>query len=154
MKKQQKNKIALLLTLVLIMSSICGMTSFAAEDFTESEELIISNFTVEPSNGVLRMAKGYNYNFNVADASGNVYGTVSGTVIFDYKNGAATVQSAGTPKVTVTDSTSKITADAVGSTDGTTAVVTITVKLTKYLVLSNTMTAKIKCNGSGQIWVE
>ncbi len=42
MKKQQKNKIALLLTLVLIMSSICGMTSFAAEDFTESEELIIS----------------------------------------------------------------------------------------------------------------
>lgn len=155
MKQGKRKSVALWVALMLLMSSILGMTAFAAESNpNDAEEIIISNFTLKPSSDMQRTIRGYEYKFDMGDNSGNVYGSVSGVVTFDYNGTRAVVQSAGTPKVTVYDKTVKMSADTVGSTEGTTAVVTVSVTMTKHLIFSNTAIAKIKCSKDGFIWNE
>lgn len=154
-KRGKRNKLALWVALMMLMSSMLGTTAFAAEfNPSDAEEIIISNFTLKPSSDMQRTVRGYEYGGDVRDASGNVYGHISGVVTFDYDGTRAVVQSAGTPRVTIYDNTVKMSVDAIGSTEGTTAVVTIRVTITKYLVFSNTSEAKVKCIKDGFIWFE
>lgn len=151
-KRYKHSIVAVLLMLTVIVSGITQMTVFADEhENTDFTEMRIDNFNISQIGGHTRMAKGHNYTFDIASGINNKIATISGTVIFDYKNGMAKVQSAGTPKVTKYDSGAKVTATASGSTDGSTAVVTIKVSVYQSIFVGKVFTLKIKCTGNGAI---
>lgn len=154
-KRYKRNMAAILLMFTVFVSSISQMTVFAgAEENVDLTEMSIDNFKIEPMDGTARMAKGHSYSFDIVTGANNRIATISGTVNFDYKNGVAKVQSAGTPKVTKYDSGAKVTASATGSTEGSSAVVTIKVTVNQSIFLGKVFTLKIKCSGNGAITEE
>lgn len=153
MLKKIKKTVAFMLVLGLCFCS--NLSVFAASNYEMNTDKGTNEYClqlVDITESNTRMAKGYNYSFNVADSSGNVYGVISGTVIFDINGNKVTVSSKSTPKVSKVSSNSKVTASSsIVSSGGNPATVKITAKLTHLGFFSNTMDVHISCDAGAEL---
>lgn len=103
---------------------------------------------------VSRAVKGYNYAYDVQkDDTGEIIGSVTGSVTFNVNNGVARVASSPAPTVKLYNNNYIINAVPYPSTSGNTALCRIEIRVSVIGIFYKTQSVTISCDGGGVIYV-